>query len=205
MDIDFRLKKIIWNENNSIVFLGEDETCIKKVDLPKCFSRLENEARCLEILKGNIAPKLVSYNGQEHELRTEYINGLTIIQYAEKYKFIPKWFFAKVVLTLYELLDYEIEYGGDRKIEEHFIIEDGTNNLRVIDFGLSNIIKERQDIIELWKHNYRREFAFVFNESKHDEQSKEYFRNELLMMGIRSDIINDYFDDYLTVDNILNE
>lgn len=196
MDKDFHLKKIIWNEENSIVLLGEDKTCIKRVDLPKCFSRLENEVQCLNIMDGNIAPKLISYNEQEHELRMEYITGLTLIEYVKKYNLIPKWFFAKLVLSLFELLDCGIEYGEDIKYGEHFIIEDETGSLRIIDFGISYIHGQRQDIIKRCKNNYRRTFAFVFNERKNDEDSKRNIIDELLMSGIESEIISNYFNDY---------
>ena len=199
MENDFKFNKIIWYEENSFVYLGEDNTCIKKVDLPKCFIRLKNEAQCLSIMDGNIAPKLISYNEQEHELRMEYIKGLTLIEYVKRYNLIPKWFFAKLVLNLFELLDCGIEYGADMKYGEHFIIEDGTNNLRIIDYGISHILQERQDIIKRWKNNYRRDYAFVFNESKCDEYSKNNIIDKLLMLGIKQEIIDNYFNDYETI------
>lgn len=150
-------------------------------------------------MDGNIAPKLISYNEQEHELRMEYIKGLTLIEYVKRYNLIPKWFFAKLVLNLFELLDCGIEYGADMKCGEHFIIEDGTNNLRIIDYGIIHILQDRQDTIKRWKNNYRRDYAFVFNESKCDEYSKNNIIDKLLMLGKKQEIIDNYFNDYETI------
>ena len=194
MNNNFQFERFICNKESAVVSLYKDKTCIKKVYLPKYYSRLENEAQCLKILNGNIAPKLISYNEQEHELRMEYINGLTLV----KYNKIPKWFFAKLVTNLLELLDNKIDYGEDKKYGEHFIIENGTNNLRIIDFGISDII-DNPEIIKVLMCYYRRIFAFIFNESKDDEQSKEVIKSQLLLLGIKPDIIDNYFNDYETI------
>lgn len=193
---NFEKDRIISMKENSVVILGKDNTCIKKVNLSKCFSRLDNEAKCLKILNGHIAPKLIEYDGESHELRMEYIQGLTLLQYINKYGEIPKYFFAKVVSNLLKLLDYGIEYGGDKKIEEHFIIVEENEEVRIIDFGLSNIYEDRNDIINYWKDNYKREFAFVFMDAKITdiEDSKTEICQKLYCLGIHNDIAEQYFE-----------
>lgn len=108
---NFNTEKSPIVKDNSIVLIGNDGTCIKKVDLPKCFERLETEAKCLKILNGNIAPKLIEYDREEHAIRMEYINGYTLPEYVKKYGEMPKFFYAKLVGNLFELLDNGIEYG----------------------------------------------------------------------------------------------
>lgn len=193
---DFKIGDSIIGEN-STVLIGTDGTCVKQVFEPKCFSRLENEVKCLEILNGRIAPKMIEYNSDRHSLHMEYIEGYPLCEYINKYGRIPKYFFAKVVSNLLKLLDYGIEYGGDRKIAEHFIIIEETNDVRIIDFGLSRIVN-RDDIINNWKECYKKEFAFVFNtaSSKDIEQSMNSIRNKLYMIGISKNIVEQYFEDY---------
>lgn len=190
--------RIIHNEENSIVIVEDDHTCVKRVYLPKCYDRLENEARCLNILNGHIAPKLISFNNERHELRMEYIEGLTLSQYVKKYGKIPRYYFAKVVKNLIELLNMGIEYGGDRKLDEHFIILEENENVRIIDFGLSYIVTGKSDIIDFCKRSYKKEFAFVFKDSNKDdiEKSKKDIYNELGYNGISKNIIDLYFNDY---------
>ena len=195
---NFVMKEIIYNEENSIVTLGEDNTCIKRVDLPKCFRRLDNEAKCLILLDGYIAPKLIEYSSESHELRMEYINGLTLPQYVDKYGKIPRYFFAKVAKNLLELLDKGIEYGGDRKINEHFLIIEEKQDIRIIDFGVSNIIQGDNERKERWKTSYKSDFAFVFEDADKEaiEYSKSEIRRKLSSYGINNEIIDEYFNDY---------
>lgn len=193
---NFEMDRIIYNEENSKIILGKDNTCIKKVDLPKCFSRLDNEAECLKILGGNIAPRLIEYSHTEHAIRMEYIGGYTLSKYVKKYGEIPKYFYAKLVINLFELLNKGIEYGGDRKIDEHFIIDVDNNDIRIIDFGVSNIIYNRLDIINRWREIYKEEFAFVFSDSEINSvnRSKDDIKNDLILhCGIKEEIIDKYF------------
>lgn len=192
---NFVLKEIIHNDENSIIQLGEDNTCIKKVDLPKCISRLRNEAECLKIMNGNIAPKLIAYSDIEYALRMEYIRGYTLSEYVEAYGEIPKYFYVKLVRNLFELLDNGIEYGAYKKINEHFII-DSDNNVRIIDFGISNIYLDRPDIIGRWKEIYKEEFAFVFTDSEIESinRSKDDVKTDLIRhCGIKEELIDKYF------------
>lgn len=199
MDKDFILDKVIYNEENSIVMLGKDKTCIKKVDLPKCFTRLRREAECLKILEGRIAPKLISYDDEEHELRMEYIEGMTLVEYVSKYNEIPKWFFSKLVEKLYCMLEAGIEYGGDMKLGEHVIIQPEMNDIRIIDYGISNILENKQSIDTIWKDCYKRTYAFIFEDTKTDQTSRDSIEYSLQCIGITEAIIDEYFKNYETI------
>lgn len=194
----FVAERIISNTENSTVILGKDNTCIKKVDLTKCFSRLENEAKCLEILNGHIAPKLIAYDKSEHALKMEYIKGVSLYEYVQKYGEIPSNYFCEVAKNLMNLLDYGIEYGGDLKIAEHFIIDEDTKQIRIIDFGLSDILPEREDIINFCKRNHKRCYAFVFKDSTPEEveNSKASIYSDLMCAGIQKGVIDNYFKNY---------
>lgn len=193
---NFEMDRIIYNGENSKIILGKDNTCIKKVDLPKCFSRLDNEAECLKILGGNIAPRLIEYSDKEHAIRMEYIEGYTLSEYVKKYGEIPKYFYAKLVINLFELLNRGIEYGEDMKMDEHFIIDVNNNDIRIIDFGISNIFYNRPNIINKLKDIYKEKFAFVFADSEVNSIniSKYNIKNDLISCcGIKEEIIDKYF------------
>lgn len=188
---------VIYDEDNSWVINNEDGTCTKIVDLPKCYSRLSNEAKCLEILNGFIAPKLISYDDDKHVLSMEYIEGLTLTKYIDKFGEIPKFYFAQLTTSLLQLLDHGIEYGADMKYDQHFIIDD-KNNIRIIDFGISNILQGRDDIIEYWRENTVRNFAFVFKNSTEEDivESWERMCKYLYRYGISDSVMDKYFSNY---------
>lgn len=198
---DFRVKRIINNEPNSTIYIGEDKTCIKKAS-EKCRQRLKNEYDCLTRIRGEkFPPKLIGYDEENNELKMEYIDGLSLGEYIFKYGMIPRDFAKKMVEILLKLLEYKIEYGADLKISEHFIIEENTGELRLIDYGISNIL-EQERLIEYWEKVYMRNYSFVYKSTKDDKTSEEEFRDRLYREGIRLEIVDDFFENLELIDDI---
>lgn len=193
---NFEFDKVLYMCDDSEVILGKDNTCIKSAHTLKSITRLRNESQCLSMLQGNIGPKLIEYDEEYNAIRMEYIDGLNLEQYCNKYHSIPKSFFSKAVGNLFKLLEYGIEYGGDLKICEHFIIDEERQDVRLIDFGLSQIINEES--ASRWREYYKLEYAFLFSDS--DQSSIKRSVNQMSEIlgrkNINSEIIRQYFTDY---------
>lgn len=193
----FEKDKVIYDKDGTKVILGKDKTCIKRASSPKRISKLAREVKCLEKLDGKIAPKLIEHNNVKNTIRMEYIDGYTLPEYVNKYGQIPKFYYSKLVANLIRLVNMGVEYGGDEKFE-HFIIDVNNKDIRIIDFGESNILCD-ESVKKIWEEMYRRTYGFVFKDSADSEigkSSKAAIRNEMKSLGIEEGIIDKYFADY---------
>jgi predicted Ser/Thr protein kinase len=190
----FIKEKILYNDVSALVVLGKDKTCIKQTDGTQYNNRLRQEAVCLEMVKGlGIAPELVGYDEEKNALRMEYIDGLVLKEYVKEYGKIPTYYMSELVNNLLVLIDHGVEYGSDIKYNEHFIIQDDRKKVRIIDFGISDIISG--PAAEYMKAQIREEYSFVFKENKGDIESIDNWKERMLhFAGIPESVIETYLD-----------
>lgn|GEM_PF-7014168 len=191
--------KILYNDVSALVVLGKDKTCIKQTDGTQYNNRLRQEAECLKMVKGlGIAPEIVGYDEEKNALRMEYIDGLVLEDFVVKYGKIPTYYMSDLVNNLLMLIDHGVEYGADFKYNDHFIIQDDRKKVRIIDFGISDIISG--PAAEYMKAQIKEEYSFVFKENKGDKESIDSWKTQMLhYVGIPERIIEIYLDnmDYL--------
>lgn len=183
------------------IYKHPDGTCVKQA-FGAGITRLRIEAECLKLIQGeDFPPKLYEYNKDFNTIRMEYINGLTLPAYIEKYNKIPEWFCKKMLLIFLKLLKHGVEYGTDIKLDEHFIIEEDTEHLRLIDYGISNNLTGVASLVEKRKKYYLSKYKFVIEESRFDDESKNNFREMLYSICTDQEILDKFFNNMELISN----
>lgn len=196
----FFCKYEIKNSGTTILF-GDDNTCIKIAKTEKKILRLINEYECLLRLQSTtFAPKIIAYNQQQSSLRTTTMSGLTINDFVLKYGYIPRNYMKNLVSTFINMIELGVEYGDDCKYEHHFLIDEETLKINVIDYGLSNLINGNS--YRVWKEFCFNKYKFAFYNGINDANSSREFKDSLSEIGINEDVIEKFFYEMKYIDEI---